>query len=65
MAEDSNSEVHTSSTFTCHIRLRIIPNFDWFYKDTQINLFPQSTRSFTKEQEEADNDDENAKILYV
>ena len=62
MTEDSNSELHTSSTFSCHIRVWIIANFDFSYKDTQVNLFPQSTRSFTKKQEEADDDDENAKI---
>ena len=62
MTEDSNSEVHTSSTFSCYIQVRIIPNFDLSYKDTQVNLFPQSTRPFTKKQEEADDDDENANI---
>ena len=31
MTEDSNSEVHTSSSLSRHIHGRIIPNFDWFY----------------------------------
>ena len=32
MTEDSNSEVHTSSTFSCHIQVRIIANSDRFYE---------------------------------
>ena len=32
MTEDSNSELHTSSTFSCHIRVRIIANSDRFYE---------------------------------
>ena len=32
MTEDSNSEVHTSSTFSCHMQVRIIANSDRFYE---------------------------------
>ena len=32
MTEDFNSEVHTSSTFSCHIQVRIIANSDQFYE---------------------------------
>ena len=48
MTEDSNSEVHTSSTFTCHIRLRIIANSDRFYeRGSEIKaLFHTSVHNF-------------------
>ena len=32
MTEDSNSELRTSSTFSCHIQVRIIANSDRFYE---------------------------------
>ena len=47
MTEDSNSEVHTSSTFSCHIQVRIIANSDRFYeRGSEIKVFHTYTYRF-------------------